>query len=230
MPYCKSCAAPLPPYTSRCEYCGVKNDIDLKGISEFTVSQAHSERCCPLCTIPMETIGVNMIDNFYIERCSRCFGLFFDPEKLSVLLDKAVDTVYSINLQKIHAMNQMDSADAFRQHAYIKCPVSGELMNRVNFGARSGVVIDQCKHGVWLDNGELLKLLEWRKAGGQLLHEKMKVERLEREKTQREKEVAQRLAGKLYAEPTFHCGSDESTLDLLPILVSTVKLIFRLFR
>jgi Zn-finger nucleic acid-binding protein len=42
-------------------------------------------------------------------------------------------------------------------------------MNRVNFGYRSGVVVDQCrKHGIWLDSGEITHLMEWKKAGGQL--------------------------------------------------------------
>ena len=45
-------------------------------------------------------------------------------------------------------------------------------MNRVNFGQRSAVVVDQCLiHGVWLDNSELTHLMEWKKAGGQLLHQ-----------------------------------------------------------
>jgi Zn-finger nucleic acid-binding protein len=29
-------------------------------------------------------------------------------------------------------------------------------------------------HGVWLDNGEITHLMEWKKAGGQMLHEKKK--------------------------------------------------------
>jgi len=46
-------------------------------------------------------------------------------------------------------------------------------MQRVNFGHRSGVVIDRChSHGVWLDNGEISHLMEWKKAGGQILSEK----------------------------------------------------------
>jgi Zn-finger nucleic acid-binding protein len=50
-------------------------------------------------------------------------------------------------------------------------------MNRVAFGHRSGVVIDQCKsHGVWLDGGEISHLLEWKKAGGQLLDQKKQAE------------------------------------------------------
>jgi Zn-finger nucleic acid-binding protein len=49
-------------------------------------------------------------------------------------------------------------------------------MSRHVFGYRSGVVIDQCKgHGVWLDSGEVTHLLEWKKAGGQLLQDKHKL-------------------------------------------------------
>ncbi len=41
-------------------------------------------------------------------------------------------------------------------------------MNRVNFAYRSGVVVDKCRdHGLWLKSGELIHLLEWKKAGGQ---------------------------------------------------------------
>jgi Zn-finger nucleic acid-binding protein len=40
-------------------------------------------------------------------------------------------------------------------------------MSRVNFGYRSGVVIDRCtNHGIWLDSGEITHLMEWKKAGG----------------------------------------------------------------
>ncbi|MEH6472021.1 MAG: zf-TFIIB domain-containing protein, partial [Halopseudomonas sp.] len=61
---------------------------------------------------------------------------------------------------------------------YRKCPVCQEFMARRNFGYRSGVVIDRCpKHGVWLDNGELIHLLEWKKAGGQIAHNQRAAEK-----------------------------------------------------
>ena len=56
----------------------------------------------------------------------------------------------------------------------MKCPVCSDFMQRKNFCVRSGVIIDCChQHGVWLDGGELRRLMEWKKAGGQLLHEKI---------------------------------------------------------
>jgi Zn-finger nucleic acid-binding protein len=65
-------------------------------------------------------------------------------------------------------------------------------MNRINFGAQSGVIVDKCKeHGVWLDGGELRQLMEWIKAGGQILHQQKQLEierkkRLEAERKLRE--------------------------------------------
>lgn len=49
------------------------------------------------------------------------------------------------------------------------------MMRRMSFAYRSGVIIDQCsQHGIWLDNGEMTHLMEWKKAGGQLLHQQKK--------------------------------------------------------
>jgi Zn-finger nucleic acid-binding protein len=48
-------------------------------------------------------------------------------------------------------------------------------MNRVNYGQRSGVIVDKCMHhGVWLDCGEITHLMEWKQAGGQLLDKQVK--------------------------------------------------------
>jgi Zn-finger nucleic acid-binding protein len=71
---------------------------------------------------------------------------------------------------------------------YIKCPVCAKLMNRVNFGAKSGVIVDRCKeHGVWLDGGELRHLFEWMKAGGKLLDQE-KQEQLKKDEAQQQQE------------------------------------------
>lgn len=40
-------------------------------------------------------------------------------------------------------------------------------MNRVNFGRRSGVIVDVCRaHGTWFDAGELVAALEFVAQGG----------------------------------------------------------------
>jgi len=79
MARCKSCTAPLPPHSGVCEYCGSSNDVDLKGIHEFTVNRPESPRRCPQCGIPLQTLDLGTGGKFYIERCENCLGLFFDP-------------------------------------------------------------------------------------------------------------------------------------------------------
>src|ERR1043166_6027645 len=49
---------------------------------------------------------------------------------------------------------------------YVPCPQCRKLMNRENFGRRSGVVIDICKpHGVWFERGELHSVIAFIESG-----------------------------------------------------------------
>jgi Zn-finger nucleic acid-binding protein len=49
---------------------------------------------------------------------------------------------------------------------YYPCPHCAHLMNRRNFGGRSGIVVDVCaSHGVWFEAGELKLVLEFVESG-----------------------------------------------------------------
>lgn len=169
MAICKSCSAPLPANTNFCQYCGVRNDIDLQDKQQYTLEARQSERICPVCHVPLQTINLKVNGHLYIDRCASCFGLFFDPGEIEILLDNTISNVTSVNWELLDNINQ-ERYPADPSFKYLKCPVCQVLMNRVNFGYRSGVVVDQCKkHGVWLDSGEITHLMEWKKAGGELL-------------------------------------------------------------
>lgn len=177
MPNCVNCAAPLPSNSIECEYCGSRNDTDLKGIHEFTTQAVHSQRICPKCNITLQTIDLKIDGKFLIERCEECFGLFFDSGELEALIDASVKNVYTINLKKLDNINLVMTPKDAAKVIYIKCPVCSRFMNRVSFGIKSGVIIDRCKeHGIWLNAGELRHLFEWKKAGGKLLHEQIEAE------------------------------------------------------
>ena len=180
MALCSSCSAPLPANDCRCSYCGTRNDMDFAAVDRYTVAREPSRRMCPDCEIPLQTVRVDTgAGVFAIERCERCYGLFFDVGEVQAFLDASVAPAFAVNLREIALINQ--ERGAVRPVRYIKCPECGTLMNRVNYGTRSGVVVDQCKdHGMWLDNGELVHLMEWKKAGGQLQAQKEKVEERER--------------------------------------------------
>lgn len=187
MSRCNSCSAPLSANSSRCRYCGTRNDMDFAAVNRFTFDREQSLRLCPDCGIALQTVRVDTSEGiFSIERCERCFGLFFDVGEVQAFLEASVSPTFAINLKEIANIND-ERTRANQPISYKKCPECGVLMNRKNFAAMSGVVVDQCKeHGVWLDNGELIHLMEWKKAGGQLLAEqkgKIEQQELQREKT-----------------------------------------------
>ena len=174
MARCKSCSAPLQANTNRCTYCGVRNDVDLHAKHDFAVHTQVSERICPHCEKPMQTIQIQLDKPLDVERCSDCFGLFFDLGEMEALLDHSVSHVTEINLAHIENINT-DRYHSKPIVKYVKCPVCQAFMRRTNFAQKSGVVVDTCRqHGIWLDSGEMTHLMEWKKAGGQLLDEKNK--------------------------------------------------------
>ena len=210
MANCNNCSAPLPQGSIKCDYCGGINDTDLKGVHYFTTHEIESERICPRCSIRLKSIDLNINGLFLIERCDECLGLFFDPNELEALLEATVTNVFTVNrsgLNVIKARTTTGEQGAF----YIKCPVCSSIMNRVNFGANSGVIVDRCKeHGVWLDGGELRHLFEWMKAGGKLLQQEREAEQIRIKEREQEREK-RTLPSKSAVAGTY---SDDSGFDL----------------
>lgn len=173
MANCVSCSAPLPAYADICVYCGGKHDTDFHGVHRYTVSRPVSERICPHCDISLQTINLEFESKFFIERCKQCMGIFFDPGELQALLEKSVTNVFEVDFQRLTSVNQQ-LYKKNKSIRYLKCPVCSGHMRRTNFANRSGVIIDSCReHGVWLDGGELNQLMEWKKSGGEMLHEQL---------------------------------------------------------
>lgn len=189
MANCCNCSAPLPPNTIKCEYCGSRNDIDLVGINFYTTHELDAARICPRCNIPLQTINLKTGDKFLIERCDACLGLFFDPGELEALLEASVTNVFAVNQTQLESINNSLRSGDYSV-TYVKCPVCSQMMNRVNFGAKSGVIVDRCKdHGVWLDGGELRHLMEWMKAGGKLLDQQRREEQKKEQVAQERKQL-----------------------------------------
>lgn len=170
MALCSSCSAPLPANTCLCSYCGTRNDMDFAAVNRFTIAREPSRRLCPDCASQLETVKVDTGTGlFAIERCQHCFGLFFDVGEVPAFLEASVSPAFAVNLREIATINE-ERGNFSRPIRYLKCPECGTMMSRVNYGTKSGVVVDQCReHGIWLDNGELVHLMEWKKAGGELL-------------------------------------------------------------
>ena len=189
MANCINCGAPLTGNLLVCQYCQTRQDVDLSIISRYTVEKPGSERICPRCHIPLQIIDLRLGGKFYVERCEDCLGLFFDPGELEALLDKTVTHVYEVDRQRLDEIQNVKRACEYPL-GYIDCPVCQKLMNRINFGSRSGVIADKCRdHGLWLDGGELRQILEWVKAGGDLYHKQKQLENARLELEQEKKNL-----------------------------------------
>lgn len=231
MAHCSNCSAPLPANSIQCDYCGSRNDVDLNGINYYTTNENDTERVCPRCTIALKTIDLKLNGKFLIERCDQCLGLFFDPAELEALLEATVTNVFTIDRSQLNAINnQMKPSDY--GGSYVKCPICTKLMNRVNFGAKSGVIVDRCKdHGVWLDGGELRHLFEWMKAGGKLLQqereEQLKKTAGQEQERERRRKLAQSGNGGVYPNDTsyhlFGTPLRNSDPDLFDIVTSAIR-------
>ena len=188
MANCVNCSAPLPGGAYICAYCGSRNDVDFLGRGKTEVD-AGPPRFCPDCGTPLSVFILPVREGMEvrIDRCQKCLGLFFDSGELDSVLENLAEA-FSIDFQAL----QGRTLTLEGQFRYRKCPVCGKVMNRLNFGARSGVVTDQCaSHGTWLEVGELRRLWEWRKAGGHLFHEQVLKEKAERERKQAEEKRRQ---------------------------------------
>ena len=229
MARCQWCTAPLPPGAALCRYCGKRSDVDLRGVHEFTVAAPASPRICPACDVPMQTVDLKLGGRYYIERCERCLSLFFDPNEVETLLEKSASPVFQIDRVRLEEITRARHEPPSPTR-YYRCPVCRTAMSRVNFGTRSGVVVDQCpKHGMWLEGGELRRLLEWRKAGGQILDQRRKAERLAEElqlERQRAREAARaRAEGADPAAATMFTTTPEQP-DPVGAFVRTVLRLF----
>lgn len=185
---CRGCGAQLNPTKPDCPYCKTRNSVDFSVISGSTSDRPCEDRVCPNCEIQLVTVDVGESGAFFIENCTTCGGLFFDNGELHALLDQKVASAVQINFSGLQALisQPIETSSVIR---YRKCPVCREIMNREKFGERAGVVINHChSHGIWLESGELSRLFDWKKNGGEILDVKRRLEDEQRKlKAERER-------------------------------------------
>lgn len=161
-----------------CRFCGTRQDIDLRQL-HFRDLGRDEALPCPDCRTPLSVIEFDLEPRIRIERCGACHGMFFNPGELEAVLEMSTNPTVWVDDQQL---KQIAEQYGFRHKVvYVPCPCCGEIMSHINFGGRSGVILDRCgAHGVWLNAGELRRLLEWWRVGGKLLHQKNEVQRIVR--------------------------------------------------
>lgn len=116
---------------------------------------------CPRCTSDMQSLRLG---STLATECAECGGLWLDARTLQRLCSEREQHAAILSTLMGHTPRATGSAETVR---YVPCPRCGSLMNRVNFAKSSGVIMDACRtDGVWLDRGELQRVLGFIDAGG----------------------------------------------------------------
>ena len=239
---CPGCGAPADADSAACAYCGSAL-ATVTCPSCFAAMFAGSRFCarcgaeatravvedatplpCPRCREPMQAL---VLGTTQVRECGACGGLWLDPETLQRLAD-----VRESHADVVGVLAGRTPATPVAQNVvrYVPCPVCEKLMNRVNFAHSSGVVLDACRtHGLWLDRGELERVLQFIGAGGLAAARKRDMDRLveERRRLQVLKNGPQPAASVDGAQYSMSSNDDGSSLLLNHILRDAMS-VFRL--
>jgi Zn-finger nucleic acid-binding protein len=185
--YCAHCLGMSKEGASFCSECG-------KPLVAAIDTPEEADEACPRCNVKMRRRAVG--DHRPLE-CPMCCGLFVDAPDLEKMIR---DQEKRVAAESGVAVGSPERASLSGEPVvYLKCPVCQAMMNRVNYGRVSGVIIDWCgDHGYWLDAGELEKIAKWVATGG--LKQKYEQE-LDEMKAERRRLEASASVSSMHASP-----------------------------
>ena len=137
-----------------CAHCGAES-------SRQVVEDGEKPLKCPRCREDLQSLKLG---STIARECAQCGGLWLDPDSLQTLANAGEENAAVVSVLAARVPLAASAPDVVR---YIPCPRCDKLMNRSNFARSSGVILDVCKsHGVWLDRGELQRVLDFIASGG----------------------------------------------------------------
>jgi Zn-finger nucleic acid-binding protein len=116
---------------------------------------------CPSCNASMKPVRVGTTS---MQQCGSCAGSWLTTDVFTALCtDREAQGAVLSTFGAAAAAAGVRLGGVRYRH----CAACQKMMNRVNFGRVSGIVIDLCKgHGVWFDAGELQAILGFVANGG----------------------------------------------------------------
>jgi Zn-finger nucleic acid-binding protein len=160
----------FPGASVRCAACGAHDVMAAPGYSTHPyrepaaspvsscAPEPHDRRGprCPRCAQVLKDASASELV------CGACQGVFVEHAELAIRI-RAERPSLPPSVSARHARSRPPEPTV----RYGRCPKCGDVMTRVNFGARSGIVVDVCyEHGTWFDRGELQAALEFVREGG----------------------------------------------------------------
>lgn len=156
-----------------CFFCGNlvgEQGCSLCGTVRDTRDERRARARCPRCGEHARLAPFGL-GEAALEACPRCKGMFVNAVDWDTLLDvfsqEPLPDVLVPDAEGPSIYGPYRSAPSSRDAvqidlaADVRCPTCGDAMERLEFGVMTRVIIDVCaKHGVWLDAGELERIIE----------------------------------------------------------------------
>jgi len=174
--------------TKFCPHCGTRAVAVDRG--------ADTARSCPRCHVALTDVHVAKTP---LEECTRCGGLWIDVSSFEFICSNAEAR------QAATGLLVPSPADLDPNVRYLKCPQCENLMNRMNYAGRSGIVINICRaHGVWLDRNEMRQIVDFISAGGLDRARQMETEELQEARRAETSSIDEFQSGVLTTSGLFH--------------------------
>jgi Zn-finger nucleic acid-binding protein len=152
---CPSCFGMMFVGQQFCSHCGARAD-------RKDNSEPDQPEPCPRCRTNLEAV---VLGGSKVRECPHCEGIWTDAETLRQICADQEKQAAVLGLPTQLPTNEGVAIE--QQIRYLRCPVCGDMMNRVNFANFSGVIVDVCRqHGTWFDRDELRRIVEFIRAGG----------------------------------------------------------------
>lgn len=113
---------------------------------------------CPRCKTDMNQVNINGVQ---VDVCPGCEGSWYDNEELSAIIGVPKGKLEESELSQVLVEDKTEGVDL---EGGIVCPRCGSPLRRFRYLVSSEIWLDECsEHGVWLDDGELAKMLDFLK-------------------------------------------------------------------
>ena len=202
---CAACFAAVPVGCGFCPSCGA---AEARGAQDEQPAVS-----CPSCRDA--ELRPALLGDTRLHECGGCSAIWMDAATFERLCASRERRASALAL----LAPPLPGAAAGGPVRYVPCPECRKLMHRVNFARASGVIVDVCKgHGVWLDRGELQRVVAFIDRGGieqarrrereQLREDERRVRELERS-VQIRATVTGRMSAPYHRGP----GADPAVVD-----------------
>ncbi len=186
---CSNCGGNPPLDASHCPYCdahlaklrcgrclasSIEGDLHCRACGHLLSSPVEPRMPgpdgvmgCPRCDSPMNAI---MVGDSVLDDCVQCGGVWLAHEVFKDIVQSQRDrTKFTRILRELEPGPAVALGSGITRQApetderfYVNCPQCGSMMDRRQFAAVSGIVVDVCRaHGVWFDHDELPRVVQF---------------------------------------------------------------------